>query len=535
MMGRTGARDRQPLRVIPWWWALIGVIAALAFSAVTTLVLLSIARHDASLRIEAIKVGLSVGAGIGGAAALLLAFRRQWLSEHVARDSTYDATERRVTELYGKAVEQLGHDKAAVRLGGLYSLERLAQDHREHRQTVVDVICAYLRMPFRLPADASPGVPGSSAEPDTAAPSSGTADDAARSDDRQELQVRLTAQRLLTRHLAIPADTDAAGRPTKFAEFHWPDIRIDLSGAVLIDLDLSRCRLHRADFHEAQFSRDASFDGAQFSGDASFGQAQFSGGTSFDGAEFSAGASFGQAQFSAGASFDAAQFSAGTLFDRAQFSESASFGQAQFSAGASFDAAQFSGGTLFDRAQFSESASFGQAQFSGYASFGQAQFSGDASFDAARFTRGQDASFRRAEFSGDASFDAARFSGNASFDAARFSGNASFRRAEFSGNALFDQAQFSENASFRRARFKAGASFDKSQFNAAVRFGDAQFSQSPSFHHARCSQPNDAREWPVGWRVKPSPSDPPSGLLVNTPLSDATVETESVSDDRSPE
>ena len=34
-----------------------------------------------------------------------------------------DATERRMAELYTRAAEQLGNDKAPVRLGGLYALE----------------------------------------------------------------------------------------------------------------------------------------------------------------------------------------------------------------------------------------------------------------------------------------------------------------------------------------------------------------------------------------------------------------------------
>ncbi|MGI5228167.1 hypothetical protein [Actinoallomurus sp. CA-142502] len=151
---------------MPWWVAVISAAAVALSATVTTLWLLSIARRDASLRLEAIKDGLTVGAGTGGAAALLLAMRRQWLSERtqahaedlahvtqahaeeVARDTAYDATQRRVTEPYARAVEQLGHVNAPVRLGGLYSLERLAQDHQEHRQTVIDVVCAYLRMPF---------------------------------------------------------------------------------------------------------------------------------------------------------------------------------------------------------------------------------------------------------------------------------------------------------------------------------------------------------------------------------------------------
>lgn len=63
-------------------------------------------------------------------------------------DTAHDATERRITELYVKAVEQLGSDKAAVRHSGLYALERVAQDNPEHRQTVDNVLCAYLRVPY---------------------------------------------------------------------------------------------------------------------------------------------------------------------------------------------------------------------------------------------------------------------------------------------------------------------------------------------------------------------------------------------------
>ncbi|WP_242911340.1 hypothetical protein [Actinomadura terrae] len=120
---------------------------------------------EATARMDAIKTGLSVGAGTGGAVALLLAMRRQWLSERdqahreqvadatqahaerVASANEHDALERRITDLYVKAVDQLGSDRAAVRLGGLYALERLGQNHPGLRQTVVNVLCAYLRMP----------------------------------------------------------------------------------------------------------------------------------------------------------------------------------------------------------------------------------------------------------------------------------------------------------------------------------------------------------------------------------------------------
>ncbi|WP_188136075.1 hypothetical protein [Lentzea indica] len=97
-------------------------------------------------RLDTIHTRLAVGAGIGALITLALALRRQQATEH-------DATERRLTELYVKAVDQLGSDNAAVRHGGFYALERVAQDNPAHRQTIVEVICAYLRAPYPLPTD----------------------------------------------------------------------------------------------------------------------------------------------------------------------------------------------------------------------------------------------------------------------------------------------------------------------------------------------------------------------------------------------
>lgn len=62
----------------------------------------------------------------------------------IARRAEADALARR----YEAAAEQLGHDKAAVRLAGVHAMARLADDWTEQRQTCIDVLLAYLRMPF---------------------------------------------------------------------------------------------------------------------------------------------------------------------------------------------------------------------------------------------------------------------------------------------------------------------------------------------------------------------------------------------------
>src|SRR5215472_6927650 len=56
---------------------------------------------------------------------------------------------RTVNERFATAAGQLGSDKPpAVRLAGVYAMAGLADDWPENRQTCVDVLCAYLRMPY---------------------------------------------------------------------------------------------------------------------------------------------------------------------------------------------------------------------------------------------------------------------------------------------------------------------------------------------------------------------------------------------------
>ncbi len=43
------------------------------------------------------------------------------------------------------AIEHLGHDKDSVRLGGAYELFHLAEETKEWRQTILDILCAHIR------------------------------------------------------------------------------------------------------------------------------------------------------------------------------------------------------------------------------------------------------------------------------------------------------------------------------------------------------------------------------------------------------
>ena len=68
-------------------------------------------------------------------------------SEQLKRTLAEQRT-RTLNERFATAAEQLGSDKPAVRLAGVYAMAGLADDWEENRQTCVDVLCAYLRMPY---------------------------------------------------------------------------------------------------------------------------------------------------------------------------------------------------------------------------------------------------------------------------------------------------------------------------------------------------------------------------------------------------
>lgn len=269
--------------------------------------------------LEVVRTAGTFVVGAGGVVVLWLTARRQRSTELTLEHQREDAAEQRITTLYTHAVDQLGSDRAPIRLGGLYSLERLAQNNPAQRQTIVDVICAYLRMPYALPDDNPPGEDA----PDNA--------HTRHEQRRQELQVRLTAQRILTAHL----------KP-KAADAFWTGIDLDLTEARLHRLDLSNCHVQEAQFRGAQFDACASFGKTRFGGPAMFGGARFGReNADFQGARFDKGADFGEAQFDGRASFGGAQFG-----------WSASFRGARFGGYAMFDSVRFSGHTMFDGAMF---------------------------------------------------------------------------------------------------------------------------------------------------------------------------------------
>ncbi len=270
-----------------------------------------------------------------------LAAQREQLDTTLAEQRT-----RTFNERFATAAGQLGSDKPPeVRLAGVYAMAGLADDWEDNRQTCIDVLCAYLRMPY----EPDPGDEASVPE---------------RLAFRASREVRHTVIRLIGAHL----------RPE--AAVSWQGLNLDFTGVVF----------DGGDFTEARFpSGIVLFDGAEFSGgQVSFLQAEFSGAqVSFFDAMFSGGlANFIGTEFSGGeVSFNSAEFSGGVV----------DFMDAEFSGGQVVFGTRFSGGEV----------SFLQAEFTdGLVYFGAAEFSGgQVDFSHAKFS-GSEVDFRLDKFSG---------------------------------------------------------------------------------------------------------------------------------------
>jgi len=230
---------------------------------------------------------------------------------------------RRLTAQYTAAVAGLHDPRFSRRVGALHTLAMLGETSPAHRPAIVDVICAFLRTPD---SDAA---------------------------------TRETATRLLVARL----------RPDRPG--FWPGMSVDLSGAVLPELDLSHCRVD-GDLHLDRctllgqtrlrglvVAGNTTIRGARFDDHAWLERGHFGGHVWFDGTSFGGDAWFGEARFGGWASFAGTDFAGHAWFGGAAFGGPVDFGHAIF-----HRSAGFRGATVAARVSLSGTTFHGPARVS---------------------------------------------------------------------------------------------------------------------------------------------------------------------------
>ena len=189
---------------------------------------------------------------IGAAIALVFAVWRSWVAERQATTAQHQAeTADRglLNDRYQKAADMLGSSVITARLGGIYALQGLAEQHPElyHVQTL-RLLCAFLR---------NPPVDGEGGNGQT---------DSAEKDLREDLQIAVWA--ISTCHAKYSSLEDAneyllnLGR----VDFRYANLSgANLSSAILTHANLSSSHLIRANLNSARLDL-ANLCGANLSG-----------------------------------------------------------------------------------------------------------------------------------------------------------------------------------------------------------------------------------------------------------------------------
>jgi uncharacterized protein YjbI with pentapeptide repeats len=133
---RIVSRARTAAPYLPWA-ALALVVALVAVAALLFLFLRLVPDWIATADDDITSVRTGVLAFLAGLVAVIGAV-------YTAR--TYALNRRgQLTDRFSRAIEQLGNESLDVRLGGIYSLERIARESPEDHGPVIDVLTAYVR------------------------------------------------------------------------------------------------------------------------------------------------------------------------------------------------------------------------------------------------------------------------------------------------------------------------------------------------------------------------------------------------------
>ncbi|MBF1661392.1 MAG: pentapeptide repeat-containing protein [Rothia mucilaginosa] len=336
---------------------------------------------------------------------------------------------------YAKAIEQLANEKAAVRLGGIYTLvglvdewladETLEQEEQQKEgQVIINNLCSYIRSPFPL------------------------------AEEIEEYETRKELEKLQKTDSEKLSEEESSRLQVLLKRF-------EDSGEYEKPKDITA---DYAKFHEEQDVRRTIF-------------VEMSKRSSAVSVDESKKVTVKSGAWS-GFKFD---FSRAPIFYPLNnlTIEQGQFSSARFYGNTNFIFAKFTGDADFTGAIFTGNTDFRYTTFNEYAYFVDVAFSRTADFSDATFNRFAD--FLNTDFSGDANFWTATFTGEARFRNATFSRTADFTRATFTRNAYFTCATFTRNAYFALATFNRGTHFECTTFSGDIHFQEATFTGGLTF------------------------------------------------------
>ena len=254
-------------------------------------------------------------------------------------------------ERYTKAVEQLGDEKAPIRMGGVYTLVGLVdewledesiekyEDRLKEGQVIINNLCAYIRSPFTLASyydelsEDAPSLEG------------------IYKDRKEEFYVdkAILDSEADVRLSIIKEIHDRVQGPDKNTPGAWSDFEYDFSGSTFFyPVDLTKSYYKKpVNFSGSTYKEGAYFTGSTYEGGADFAGSTYRGGADFTGSTYEGGADFADSTYEGGADFADSTYEGG-----ADFADSTYRGWADFSRSTYNDVADFSGSIFYQKVYF---------------------------------------------------------------------------------------------------------------------------------------------------------------------------------------
>ena len=326
-------------------------------------------------------------------------------------------------ERYTKAVEQLGDEKAPIRMGGVYTLVGLIdewledesidkyEDRLKEGQVIINNLCAYIRSPFTL---ASHYDELSKTDPTPKGIYKGKKEkfyaDKAILDSEADVRLGI-----------IKEIHDRLQRPDENTPGAWSDFEYDFSGSTFF---------YPIDLTNSYYAKPINFSGSTYQGGADFAFSTYEGGADFRDSTYK-----GKADFSGSVYKDWAFFSGSVYKGVAYFSGSAYKDLAVFSDSTYKGKADFSGSTYKDWADFRDStykgvANFRDSTYQDRANFRGSIYTGEANFSGSTFYYGGGTNFSGSIYTGEANFSGSTF---------YYGGKANFNESIFYSDIYFGQ------------------------------------------------------------------------------------------------
>ena len=290
-------------------------------------------------------------------------------------------------ERYTKAVEQLGDEKAPIRMGGVYTLVGLVdewledesiekyEDRLKEGQVIINNLCAYIRSPFTL---ASHYDELSNPTPKGIYKDKKEKFYADKAILDSEADVRLSI---------IKEIHDRLQDPDKNTPGAWSDFEYDFSGSTFFyPIDLTNSYYAKPiNFSGSTYKDWVYFSRSTYKDVADFTDSTYQGGASFSRSTYKSGASFTDSTYKSGASFRDSTYKSGANFRDSTYQGGANFTDSTYKSGANFRDSTYQGGADFSRSTYKSWANFRRSTYKGWADFRRSTYENETDFSGSIF------------------------------------------------------------------------------------------------------------------------------------------------------